>query len=407
MTAPLALAWHITKKDLRASRDLIIGTVLLAIAETLLRTVWPPLTMSLDPDLTAWVNQLKNALPIMRSMFVAILVAQLVHLDPLAGGDGFWLTRPISRGTLFTSKLLTIVLAVVLPAILGQAGPMMAFGAPLLDVTRLLCEFLLYFVGGLMVVFAAAALTPTVRSLVVWAAGLGILWAVVTIVTISVSTVPLTTPRTTQGGASTRISHRPTVPSRPGLIVAFVLMTAGAGATAWHQFRTRRTGRSALIAAATTVIVMGVPFMFQPTRVEARDSFTDEPAVPLGSGMHFRMGAHSVVMWPLGDKQGQCGVMVRVTQTPGNQPANAPLPWLSYYFVHRPTGKGLVFTYFALPDRIREMAGGQGVIDSESRELFQILYRYAVIGPMFSSDDPRNAELKSVSCRDVDVVVRH
>jgi hypothetical protein len=402
----VTLAWHITKKDLRESSTLIIMGVLLAIVETLLRTVWPPLTMSFDPASTEWVNQLKNALPMMRVGFAAVVVAQVVHADALAGNEGFWLTRPISRSTLFASKLGTIAIAIVLPAILGQVAPMMAFGVPPLGVTRLIAEFLLYFGTGLLVVFAGAALTPNGRSLVAWTAGLGILWALATIVTVNVSTVPRTAPRTTQSGATTRLSHRSTMPSRPALIVAFVLMAAGSGAAAWHQFRTRRTGRSALIAAATAVIVIGVPFMFQPARLEASDPFTDEPAVPLGSGMRFKDAARSVVMWPRGDQQGQCGVMVRVTQTPGNQPVNA-LPRPSYRFVHRPTGKNLVFTYFALPDRIREMGGGDVVLGSEARELFQILYRYAVVGPMFSSDDPRNTELKSVSCRDVDVIVRH
>jgi hypothetical protein len=406
MTASLALAWHITKKDLRASRDLIIAGVLLTIVETLLRTVWPPLTMSLDPDRTAWENELKNALPIMRSMFAAVLVAHLVHADPLAGDQGFWLTRPISRGTLFASKLATIVLVIVLPSILGQAVPMMAFGAPLLDAARLLSEFLLYFAAGLMMVFAGAALTPNVRSLVTWAAALGILWAVVTIVTLNVSTTPRTDPGMTPSAATTRPSHRSTVPSRTGLMVTFVLSTAGFSAAAWHQFRTRRTRRSALIAAATAVMVIGVPYVFGPAKLEANHSFTDEPAVPLGSGMHFDDGPRSVVMWPVGDRNGQCGVMVRVTQVQTSLPANAP-PRLSYRFVHRPTGKPLVFTWFALPDRIREMASGDVVTGSEARELFQILYRHAVVGPMFASDDPRNTELKSVSCRDIDVVVRH
>jgi ABC-type transport system involved in multi-copper enzyme maturation permease subunit len=406
MTAPLALAWHITKKDLRASRDLILAGVLLMIAETLLRTVWPPLTMSLNPDVTELVNQIKNVVPVVRSLFAALLVAHLVHADPLAGNEGFWLTRPISRGTLFASKVGTILLAIVLPAILGQVAPMMAFGVPLLDVTRLLSEFLLYFAAGLLVVFAGAALTPNVRSLVAWTAALGILWAVVTILTLNVSTAPRTPPGTTQSGATTRPSHRSTMPSRTGLLVAFVLMTAGSSAAAWHQFRTRRTGRSALIAAATAAIVIGVPFMFQRARLEARDSFTNEFTVPLGAEMRFKDGPRSVVMWPVDDRDGQCGVMVRMTQVQTSLAANAP-PQQSYRFAHRPTGRPLVFTYFALPDRIREMAAGQLASDSEARELFQILYRYAVVGPMFTSDDPRTTDLKSVSCRDVDVIVRH
>lgn len=402
MNALITLGWHITKKDLRASRDLIIAGVLLTIAETLLRTVWPPFTMSLDPDLTEWVNQIQNLLPPLRSLMFALLVAQLVHADPLAGAEGFWLTRPISRNTLLVSKLGTILLAIVLPTFLAQVAPMMAFGVPLLDVTLLVSEYLLYLAAGLMVVFAGATLTPNGRSLVAWVAALGILWAVVTILT---SSIPTNLPA---NGAMARHASSWTPPSSAGQVMtAFVLMATGCGVVAWHQYRTRRTGRSALIAAATAVIVIGMPYVFAPARLEARTSFTDDPAVPLGAGMRFQDGAHSIVMWPLGDRDGQCGVMVRVTQTQGFfQPASQP-PWLSYRFVHRPTGRALAFTYFALPDRNRELSSGQVIVDSEARERFQILYRYAVIGPLDTSDDPRKAELKSASCRDVDVVVRH
>jgi hypothetical protein len=98
--------------------------------------------------------------------------------------------------------------------------------------------------------------------------------------------------------------------------------------------------------------------------------------------------------------------MVRVTQAPGIRPVNAPA-WLSYRFVHRPTGKAVVFTYFALPNRTLELASGDEFPRSEIRERFQILYRYATVGPLLTSDDPLKAELKNVDCRDLDVVVRH
>jgi hypothetical protein len=173
----------------------------------------------------------------------------------------------------------------------------------------------------------------------------------------------------------------------------------------WHQYRTRRTGRSALIAAAAAVIVIGVPLVVEPVRLEASPSPQDNAAVPLGDGISFKEGARSVVMRPLGDEAGQCRVMVRVTQVQSNWPGSAQP--LSYRFVHRPTGKNLIFTWFALPDRIRELGGGQRISEAEWRELFQILYRYAVVGPMITSDDPHQAEFNSVSCRDIDVVIRH
>ena len=401
MNTLATLAWHITKKDLNASRDLVIMGVLLTILETLLRTVWPPFTMSLDPDKVEWVNQVKNMLPIFRSLIFAKLVAQVVHADPLASADAFWLTRPISRGTLFASKLCTILLAIVLPALLAQVAPMIAFGVPPLDVMRLLAEYMLYFAGGLLMVFAAAAITPNGRALVAWAAALGIVWAVATILMVNAST-----PNRIVTGSTARRAHRSTGLSHSAQIAAFLVMWAGSGAVAWHQYRTRRTGRSVMIAAATAVIVIGVPQIFGRGTVEAIPSVTDIPAVPLGDGMRFKEGPRTIVMWPLGDRVGQCGVMVRATQTFGFGHWNTP-PSLSYRFVHRPTGKGLVFTYFALPDRTREWAAGNVPVDAEAREMFQIFYRYVVVGPMFAPDDPFRTEIKGVSCRDIDVVVRH
>jgi hypothetical protein len=185
-----------------------------------------------------------------------------------------------------------------------------------------------------------------------------------------------------------------------------MLVSAGCGVAAWHQYRTRRTGRSAMIAAATAVIIMGLPYVFEPLELEALTSFTDEPAVPLGAGMRFQKDGRTIVMRPLDDRNGQCGVMARMTQVISSLPGNT-LPRLSYRFVHRPTGRPLNFTYFALPDRSREMAAEQGIPDSEAFQRFQILYRHVVVGPLSTSDDPRTAELKSISCRDVDVVVRH
>ena len=91
-------------------------------------------------------------------------------------------------------------------------------------------------------------------------------------------------------------------------------------------------------------------------------------------------------MWPLGDRDGQCGVMVRVTQTQGVcQPAHAPRGSRIASSTGR-RGRPLVFTYFALPDRIRELAAPGESFDSRgASSCFQILYRYAVVGPMFTS----------------------
>jgi hypothetical protein len=328
MTTFITLAWHITKKDLRGSRDLIIQWVVLVIVHTLLRTAWPPFTMSLDPDSTEYVNVFKEALPWMRTMLVVVIVAHIVHADPFAGTEGSWRTRPISRSMLIVSKLLTLLLVVGLPAVLAFVVPMIAFDVPPLDIMRLLSEHLIYLAAGLMVSFALAAITRNLRSM------------------------------------------------------------------------------AALVVAVMVMAVVVPRYVFGRSGYEPRAARRENPPVPLGDGMRFQDGPRSIVMWPAGERNGQCGVMVRVTQVQGRQGKVAHPP-LSYRFVYQPARKGLAFTYFALPDRNRELAPNQTLHDSEQFELFQVLYRYAVVGPVLESNDPRDQELKSVSCRDVDVVVRH
>jgi ABC-type transport system involved in multi-copper enzyme maturation permease subunit len=396
----IALAWHITKKDLRASRDLIIMWVLLAVAHTLLRTAWPPLTMSFDPDWIERVNIMKSTLPWMRTILFGVIVAQLVHADPLTGTDAFWLTRPISRMTMFASKLATLLLAVALPTVAAQVVPMIAYGTPPPDITRVLSEHLLYLATGLMMALAAAALTPNLRSFAALTIPLFALWLGASILIANLAIER----RIASGTSAMRDREADGLTTASRQVATHLLMTVGFGVAAWSQYRTRRRERSALLVAAAAGVSFFMPYLV-PSGLEARAAMTEDPAVALGDGMRFRDGPTSVVMWPLGDRDGQCGVMVRVTQVQGMQAA-VTHPWPSYRFVHRPARQPLVFTYFALPHRSQELIPSQRVYDTEEFELFQVLYRYAVVGPMFESNDP-HAEIKSVSCRDVDVVVRH
>lgn len=184
-----------------------------------------------------------------------------------------------------------------------------------------------------------------------------------------------------------------------------MLLATGCGLTVWHQYRTRSRGRSAAIAAGTAGAVLAVLYLLPRSAIAATPvSTTRPPTVALGEGIRVQNGARSVVMWPAGEDHGLCRVMVRVTQVRGIQsPATQPVP--SYRFFHQPTGKNLVFTWFALPDREHELAAGLSRHGSEELELFQVLYREVLVGPTFASNDPDDATLRNVSCREVGVMV--
>jgi hypothetical protein len=365
--------------------------------------------MSLDADssLIEWVNRVGGTWPFMRAILFLVIVARLVHTDPLVSTDAFWLTRPISRGVLFASKLGTMVLVLIAPATLAQAAPMIAYGVPPLDQMPVLTENLVYWIAGVTAAVAAAALTSKLRSLAVLVLALAVVWAGASLMAASAYVALHTTDDTNIASVQKPAIPGYGPPSAAQKATTLVIMVTGFGAAGWHQFRTRRREHSAAIAASTVVVLFVLPYFFFPQTGQARTaSFTENPAVPLAAGMRAQDGASSVAMWPFGDRDGQCGVMVRVTQTQGIQTALST-PWPFYRFVHRPTGKPIVSTYFALPDRNRELAAGVRAVGSESFELFQVLYRYEVVGPIFASSDPRNTEVKSVPCNEIDVVVRH
>ena len=117
----MSLTWHIVLKDLRRLSPwlaLLVAATLLRYAQACAFELGLLDFKSLpqpwrDPDTFQGIDYFLHCLTLVAT---ALGAATLVHLDPLTGGNNFWVTRPISGLRLVAAKTLTILLAfAVLP----------------------------------------------------------------------------------------------------------------------------------------------------------------------------------------------------------------------------------------------------------------------------------------------------
>ena len=104
----MSLILHIVRKDFRHTRALLVTWFSIAFLPfALLATVEQALVVPV-------ISQLFLALEI---PVRAAVISRLVHSDATVGTSAFWLSRPISGGTLLSSKTILIALLVILPLI--------------------------------------------------------------------------------------------------------------------------------------------------------------------------------------------------------------------------------------------------------------------------------------------------
>jgi hypothetical protein len=401
MNALITLVWHITKNDVRRLRWLIAAWGVLTLLQAVLRVIWPPmmLRVQLHPDLGAVIESVRTMLPLMRGLLFAELVVLLIHADSLVKTDAFWLTRPIAPRVLFLSKLLTTALTLIVPTCLTHVALMLAFGVPLLDIVSVTPEILLYTTFGMTVVLIGAALTANQRELMALTAGLCILVLAVLVLIGFVQGPPTMAPPP---------HPLPSMALWADVqIVTFVLLSIGFAGTAWHLYRTRRRGQSALIAAAAVGFSLCVSMLFPPDDLVWGPAVrTLAPAIPVGTAMHYEDGPRSLEMWRLDEFGGNCQFMLRTTRVRGLR-VYYERPMLNYSFVHRPTGLPVSFNEDSHVQVSRDLAPLPLFSSSEDTEVFQIVYRR---GWVFPPREPKagDAPISNVPCRHLGVLVeRH
>ena len=241
------LVLHIVRKDFRHLRFYLAGWFGLVILRAAVIGYGPldsstwDFNSSFYYELLAWFPQI---------CLLPIMVARLVHDDLLVGSTAFWLDRPITGRQLLLGKSLFLGLAVILPLFVVELLLLGFHGVTLRDVFRSIPQILAYELLLISVLLLLAAVT---RKLV-HAALLGLLGVVgwMWFYNFSRNLFSKQVDLGDSFGMTLATSRE----------IAFLLTHIGvAGIVVGHQYLTRRTGKSAILACSGLLaigLLMGI-----------------------------------------------------------------------------------------------------------------------------------------------------
>jgi ABC-type transport system involved in multi-copper enzyme maturation permease subunit len=249
---------HILRKDLRRLRWLLIVWAVIFIVHVALVAIGSA-TAGATLAATVVLREVDVLLPLVQTLMLALLVARLVHEEPLVGLNAFWLTRPYSRGALLTAKLLFIVAVMVLVPLVADVATMTVFKvgvrAQLAAVPTFASSHVIWALGLCVV----AVLTPSLATFVMTIIGtvMAIVVLVLLLIAISFAVGETTTYYEYEGP----MLGDPT----PGLIRTIMFIGVALGVIA-YQYRHRRVRVAAAVAVvgllASTILPTFWPWPF-------------------------------------------------------------------------------------------------------------------------------------------------
>ena len=173
------LTLHMVGKDFRRLHLLLplVGWWALVILQGFLISTFarlphqpPPADMMLEfsISLLAWLVAL------LKIGLLVLIASQLVQQDSTVGSTAFWLSRPISGKRLLAGKSLFLALTVILPAFLTEVLLLLLHGVTLYDTVRSIPQILLFQCLVLALLMMLAGLTRDLARMIF----LGILGAI-------------------------------------------------------------------------------------------------------------------------------------------------------------------------------------------------------------------------------------
>lgn len=246
----MSLLFHLVHKDFRHSwRVLAVWCLILLVSiawdtqiELWLGESEESTTVPTNTPLALMILSVVGGLIAAADLVIrAAIVSKLVHEDAAVGSGEFWMSRPVSAGTLFAGKTICLVLALVLPPIvLVPSVKGLLTGVFTLSVLDVLTQGFL--VASLMTL---ATLTPSLARMVVLGgtlalAGIGQFFVFVWLVGPEVWLV-----------AAPALAGM-NLPGWRALSLPALFFIVACGATTWHQYLTRRTRRSVIAAFCVT-----------------------------------------------------------------------------------------------------------------------------------------------------------
>jgi hypothetical protein len=333
----MRLLLHQSRKDLRALRPLVGPLVMVLAARSVLLAF--PFDAGLEGPLAderaavnIWHMFIGFRVYLVLSMaYVALAVVtavQLVQSDSPVTGTAFWVTRPISRLSMWTSKLFTAAAMLVALPVLADIAVLTANGIPLRDLVTAAWQGAIEQLALVVPPFALAALTADLAGFALASLGLLVGGTVASMFAFSFIGVNRA-PRGTAGPE--------------GFLAALIVAIVAALVISAVQFVTRDRRRSVLLVVLA-LLLFGVTAAVWPgtadTPVPVAAGFVSGPPLAAVPGATSRIDGRQLRVVRTSCQRDSCLVVVREARANFASDGRVPVS-VAYDIVDAHTGSVL------------------------------------------------------------------
>lgn len=257
------LLLHHLRKDFRRLRLLLVAWLLLVGMQAVSLAVTLPAASGAGIGFPA-LSAVFLLAPVWQAALVIVAVPLLIHDDSPAGKNAFWLTRPIPARLVLVSKGLFLVLVFILIPLAVELAVFVGSKIGSADTLLAGSEIFLRRLALVSLVAGLAALTPDFLRFATWA---GILVAVYAVFLgiFHVAGAPLE-----EGSALFRGAGASSLEASRSLLAGLAAIAIGL-AVAGHQYLTRRTARSVVLACLGGVVFIGAGHFWKGDFFSARE----------------------------------------------------------------------------------------------------------------------------------------
>ncbi|MBZ5552042.1 MAG: ABC transporter permease [Acidobacteriia bacterium] len=248
---------HLFKKDLRRFWPLLVALLAILSVQTAFLFQDP---LARNPEqIGGLLNRLPSQVlnPYLLNLILLVIVALLIHEEPLVGTSAFWLTRPISRGSLLASKGVFILLFLVVAPVAAEFVVLFHYGLESQRIGACLFQILINELAFLFMGACIAVLTPSLPIFAVAGVIGSILWAL--------SFQLFTFVQRPSSGMEIFLSRE---------ILRMILTLLLGAFVVCHQYLSRRTGRSVVILALSLILIHPIYHLTSWDLVESFQSLT-------------------------------------------------------------------------------------------------------------------------------------
>lgn len=240
---------HIIRKDQRHLRWTLLAWLVIVTTHVFLNVVVSSLELQ-DPMMAMAARQLISLILLIQLLMLCLIVSRLVHDDPAADRDAFWLTRPLGPAQLTLAKLTLAMAVLVMLPLIGEWVTMAMFGVATYDIWRATPPILLDQIAWVLVFTAVATLTPSMTryALVL----VGAMAAFVLLIS-AIFTILLLFADPKPEPPGPQISN-----PIPGVVTALFIIATSL-LVVLYQYRRRRVRTGAMIGTAGLLLSLFVP----------------------------------------------------------------------------------------------------------------------------------------------------